>query len=289
MHYSKNPLLSVKIHRILSGGIGDCLIGLSRFPIKILSSLGLRICIYYNSPNNPAAPKILPILKDLEWCSLATEAPSPSDVRLAKTLSRHFFSKQPFLFPPQIRNLEIPKPNSKCKKIIIQTHMDGHHGANHLTAKIGSAKMWAKYIHLLKNHGNYQVDILEWNLDSASNLMAACSEVKNLASDTLLDNFRRILEADLVVSVDSWSKYVARWGNKKQVIIVPDLRQNYVPYFKTLTPDEVAKGWFFGLTNRNNINIIGLEKRNQRFEYTLPSVSILDAEYLFQRTIGLLN
>jgi hypothetical protein len=133
------------------------------------------------------------------------------------------------------------------------------------------------------------VDILEWNLDSASNLMAACSEVKNLASDTLLDNFRRILEADLVVSVDSWSKYVARWGNKKQVIIVPDLRQNYVPYFKTLTPDEVAKGWFFGLTNRCNIEIIGLEKRNHRFEYTLPSVSNLDPEYLFQRTVGLLN
>ena len=279
----------MKIPRILSGGIGDCLIGLSRVPIKILSSLGFRISIYYNSPNNPAASKILPVLKDVRWCSLASEAPSPSDVCFAKILSRHFFSKQPFLFPPHIRNLEIPKPNSKCKKIIIQTHMDGHHGANHLTAKIGSPEMWANYIHLLKKHDDYHVDILEWNMDSASNLMAACSGVGNLASDTLLDNFRRILEADLVVSVDSWSKYVARWGNKKQVIIVPDLRQNYVPYFKTLTPDEVAKGWFFGLTNRNNINIIGLEKRNQRFEYTLPSVSNLDAEYLFQRTIGLLN
>jgi len=279
----------VRIPIIVGGGIGDCLIGLSRVPIKILSSLGFRIFIYYNSPNNPAAKKILPLLKEIQWASFKPESPSHSDARFAKILSRHFFNKLPFLFPPHIRNLEIPKPKSECKKIIIQTHMDGHHGANHLTAKIGSPEMWANYIHLLKSHSDYQVDILEWNMDSASNLMAACPRVRNFAEDALLDNFRRILEADLVVSVDSWSKYVARWGNKKQVIIVPDLRQNYVPYFKTLTPDEVAKGWFFGLTNRFNIEIIGLEKRNHRFEYTLPSVLSLDAECLFQRTVGLLN
>ncbi len=281
--------MKLKIPIILGGGIGDCLIGLGRVPIKILSSLGFRTCIYYNSPNNPAAPKILPLLKEIQGCSLESQVPSSYDVRCANILYHRLFSKLPFIFSPQINGLEIPKPNSKCKKITIQTHMDGHHGANHLTSKIGSVEMWAKYIQLLKNHGDYQVDFLEWNMNAASNLTAACPGVRNLAGDGLLDNFRRILEADLVVSVDSWSKYVARWGNKKQVIIVPDLRQNYVPYFKTLTPDEVAKWWFFGLTNRDNINIIGLEKRNHRFDYTLPSVSSLDAEYLFQRTIRLLN
>jgi len=281
--------LIVKIPIILGGGIGDCLIGLSRVPIKILSSLGFRISIYYNSPNNPAAPKILPLLQKIQGCSLESREPSNYEVRCAKILYHRLFSKLPFIFRPQINGLEIPKPNRKCEKIIIQTHMDGHHGANHLTAKIGSVQMWAHYINLLKSHGDYQVNILEWTQDSAAKLMASCSGVRNLASDSVLDNFQKILEADLVVSVDSWSKYVARWGDKKQVIIVPDLRQNYVPSFKNYTADEVARGWFFGLTNNKSINLVGLEKKNNSFEYTLPSVSSLNPECLFQRTVGLLN
>lgn len=60
--------------------------------------------------------------------------------------------------------------------------------------------------------------------------------------------------ADWVVSIDSWTKYVAAWHRTPQVIIVPDQRGDY----SQLQPDHVWRHSFRGLQFLPEIFLLGL-------------------------------
>jgi hypothetical protein len=147
-------------------------------------------------------------------------------------------------------------------------------------AKKWSVSRWCELAVSLRNNG-WTVELLEWDTDALSAVMRMCPFVRDARKATLLETIQSMREMQCVVSVDSWTKYVAGWCKIPQVVIVPDLRKGYTPFFRSITADEVAKRWFRGLTVSPTTVLLGLEKRGGVFEYTLPSMESL--------TVGLLE
>lgn len=269
----------------LAGGIGDCLLDISRVPIKAMGALGVGVEFYYTQPNHPASevvkdflPFILrgrvssdPLPKNLNWHRLANYLGSVS-------------KKSPLFFAPPIKEIESKKSLHKSIRILIQTHMDGHHNLKCFPAKVWSITKWVEYIHLISKIPNVEVKILEWDSEAVSEFGDALPNVPIIGPKKLHASIQEIANSDIVVSIDSWTKYVAQWFNKKQIIVLPDLRNNYTPYFSTVTADEVIRRWFFGISGRKNVKIIGAEKRGGVFQYTLDKISNLQPNYLYEET-----
>jgi len=272
----------------LSGGIGDCLLDLSRVPIKAIGAAGVGFEFFYTQPDHPASEVVKDFLPFIRRGRVSSDS-LPKNLnwhRLANYLGT-LFHKTPLFFAPPIKGIEFKKSHHKRIRILIQTHLDGHHNLKCFSAKIWSIAKWVEYIHLLSKIPNVEVKIMEWDSEAVSELGDAMPDVPIVGPKKLHASIQEIANSDIVVSIDSWTKYVARWFNKKQVIVLPDLRNNYTPYFTTVTADEVVRRWFFGLHGKKNIKIIGAEKRDGIFHYTLDKMSNLEPDSLYEETSAL--
>jgi hypothetical protein len=275
------PSIPLKI----SGGIGDCLLEISRFPIKILGSMGIGIEFYYTLPDHPASAIIKEFIPFIEKASVSLDSlPQNLNRHRLANLSGRIFQKTPIFFKPPLLGFEKQNPIQKNIKILIQTHMDGHHNLKCFSAKMWTIQKWIEYVHLTLQIPNAEVRILEWDAEAISEFRRDLPGIQIISPKDLHSSIREVHDSDVLVSVDSWTKYVARWFNKKQIIILPDLRNNYTPYFKTISADQVVRRWFFGIAGRTNVKIIGAEKSGGTFQYTLDQISNLQPDYLYEET-----
>jgi hypothetical protein len=171
---------------------------------------------------------------------------------------------------PAIRS--ISKNPRVPKKILLHTHLDGHHGWKGATAKMWPIENWVELSRKLHDHG-WEVSILEWDEDAISKLQIECPFLKDGRRGGLLDTVKSFVEYDFLFSIDSWSKYVAVWFGLKQVVAISDLRSGYTG-FETISPNQVANWWFHGVLGNRNVEVLGLKKAERGdYIYTLSKIA----------------
>lgn len=135
-----------------------------------------------------------------------------------------------------------------CKNWVLQTHLTG------LPSKRWEPKNWSEVIRGIQNRfPDVQVHVLD---PSGQELATASVVVHDQL--TMAQAIRMVSQADRLISVDSWSKYVAAWSRIPQLIVVPD----QTPDYPQLTANAVWRYSFRGLHAGKEICLLGLKPRN---------------------------
>ena len=275
----------IRLPIICSEGIGDSLLVLGRVPIAVLGIIGFRFNVFYQATNkdHPAKKILKPLIEETRFLRFTDREPSTLEKRLfgkMMSLSQRLKKVHPL---PLVRHKSargVPHDDANRKKrILIHTHLDGHHGWKGATAKIWKIENWISVIQSLHVSG-YEISILEWDKEARGRIFHECPFVSDLSDQGLLGICREMHKFICVVSVDSWVKYVAAWGRIPQVILVPDLRNGYVPGFEKIEPRRIASWWFHGLLENPKIRVIGLEKIEGSYQYTLARLDDLQSDVL---------
>lgn len=255
---------------ILSGGIGDCLLAIEKLPLRPITKLGFKLDFYYTTPGHPAEPIIREFSLNLPKARWLEQPPSLPSYRIRNLFNR--FSLRPQV--PPIPGWLAPHqlPSRGPLRILLHTHMDGHHGCESINAKVWTVEAWSEVIRLLQSQFGAEIHLIEWHEASRRSLLHTIPGIIDAVKSDLLNQCLHLQTMDLVISVDSWSKYPARWANLPQVVIVPDLRRNYVPAFKSIKAETLVRTWFSGLIDRADTILLGLERRGFSWQLTLPSI-----------------
>jgi len=168
---------------------------------------------------------------------------------------------------------ELPDSWSKAyQNIVVQPHLIG------LPSKRWGAERWWK---ILERFAERLDDGCRLHvLDPGGAELAGCGAVVHDGL-SLPQAIRMVSEADALIAVDSWSKYVAGWQGISQFIIVPDQRGDY----PQLTAESVWLHSFRGLHENPKLRLLGLERR-PRPHYTMGTMASLEPERLWQEVEG---
>lgn len=268
---------------ICCNGIGDSLLILGRIPIRSLAAFGIRFNVFYVSPGNSAGKILVPFFKEIKYARYVERPPGRFEKILFQKLIS-FFQRFGRIWPvpysrpcnPEKSDRNIPSQGAG-KWILIQSHLDGHHGWQGATAKMWKIENWISLIRTLRE-SNHNIGLMEWDAAAKAQIQTACPYVVDAGKGSLWELCLQMKRFDCVISVDSWVKYAAAWSGSHQVIFVPDLRKGYTPDFANITADWVAKWWFHGLLDNARVHAIGLAKQNGKYEYTLASINDLKPE-----------
>ena len=148
------------------------------------------------------------------------------------------------------------------KQIVIQTHLDG------LPTKCWAVENWRAVIKELRDrHPDACIHVLD---PGGSPLSGEGIVVQDQL--TFPQAIRLVEQCALLISVDSWSKYVAGWKNITQLVIVPD----QTPDYPQLTASTVWRHSFHGLHKNKNLKLLGLAPESaKRARYTFGAMSDL--------------
>lgn len=180
------------------------------------------------------------------------------------------------LFAPAWRWLPedaLPSNWSKeYRNIVVQPHLIG------LPSKRWGAERWreilGRFSERLDDGCRLHV------LDPGGAVLVGCGAVVHDGL-SLPQAIRMVSEADALIAVDSWSKYVAGWQEIPQFIIVPDQRGDY----PQLTAESVWRHSFRGLHWNPKLRVLGLE-RKPRPHYTMGTMGTLEPQRLWREVAG---
>ena len=85
-----------------------------------------------------------------------------------------------------------------------------------------------------------------------------------------------------MISIDSWSKYVAASRRIPQLIVVPSQSEYH-------NPGGLAREWFEGIFNQPLNTLIGFEGTLQHPRATLDRIEDLSPKTLAQQTLNLIQ
>ena len=268
-----------KIPLICSAGIGDSFLLLGRIPISLLGVAGVRFRIFYSSPGHPAKKILEPFFRRIRYCDYTEREPTAREKWIfSKMLSLSMRTtkiwRPPFEFPA------IRKNKSFRRKILLHTHLDGHHGWKGATAKMWPIEKWVELCRNLQEDG-WEISILEWDEFAAKQMFSNCPFVSDGKKKSLFDTVRSFENYDFLFSIDSWSKYVAVWFGVKQVVAFGNLQTGYVG-FEDIHPNQVAKWWFHGLIENPNVEVLGLRRDGAQYKYTYDNILDLSVGEAFR-------
>ena len=260
---------------ICKNGIGDSFLVLGRVPIAFLGNIGFRFNIFYSSTQHPAQKIIIPFFHEIRYCNFVEREPSASEKWIfTKLMSLSMRSDKiwcpPFGLPPR------QKSKGSGKRILLHTHLDGHHGWKGASAKMWPIENWVELCRKLHAE-EWEVAILEWDEGAIHELQNECPFLKDGRRERLLDMVKSFGEYDFLFSIDSWSKYVAVWAELKQVVALSDLSSGYTG-FETISPKQVARWWFHGVLNHPKVRVLGLEERQGVYSYKYSQISEMSVE-----------
>ena len=153
----------------------------------------------------------------------------------------------PGLFDPQFQWLpQDAIPRAERPTVVVQTHLAG------LPTKRWAVDNWRTVLGALRELlPEASIHVLD---PAGEPLAGAGIFVENRL--TFPQAIRLVENCNLLISVDSWSKYVAAWRKIPQLILASDQRAEY----PALTPEALWKYSFRGLHNRPDIQIYGLSR-----------------------------
>jgi hypothetical protein len=281
-------LMNTHLHIQIWGGIGDVLRELAFLPLETWRQrYGAKIHVwhwqavkgqFHPEARVPTADLIADLLRrwpGVEFC----EGTAPRGTKvLCKGLRRglEITSGGRKLFAPPLQWLPadtLPSSWSKeYRNIVVQPHLIG------LPSKRWGAGRWreilGRFAERLDDGCRLHV------LDPGGAELAGCGAVVHDGL-SLPQAIRMVSEADALIAVDSWSKYVAGWQGISQFIIVPDQRGDY----PQLTAESVWRHSFRGLHENPKLRLLGLERR-PRPHYTMGTMDSLEPERLWQEVAG---
>jgi hypothetical protein len=264
---------------IFGGGIGDCFLVLGRFPIRWLVHIGIPCNLIYTTPGHPAETPVKQFCEKMRGCRFMTAEPTPMEKRLnQKWLA--FSGRFRWIFAPPVKGLvrkrhQQPSVAQQTLRIGLHTHLDGHHNARNAWAKSWHPENWIQFISFLKSKHQCELFLMEWNPEAARQLQDAHPDMINLVHLDLVCLCQEISNLDVLVSVDSWGKYVARWAGIQQVVILPDLRRGYTPAFEKSTAAGVLSWFFYGLHLHPTVDVVGVEKQGGQWIWELNHIDDL--------------
>lgn len=265
---------------------------LGRVPIERLGAFGVRFNLFYETPGNAAVGILAPFFRRIRRVRVLDRPPTRTEkfvFQKMMSVSQRVARIWPVPFDGMgddkwARN-NPPTGSWTGPRVLLQTHLDGHHGWKGATAKIWQVENWISVIRSL-HEADYGVAVMEWDAEALMQIKSKCPYVIDASKGDLCELSAQIGQYDCVVSVDSWVKYAAAWQRRRQVILVPDLRNGYTPDFAKINADWIAAWWFHGLMNDPNVKVIGLEKKGDKFEFTLAKLADLAPQELVQEIIN---
>ena len=140
--------------------------------------------------------------------------------------------------------------DSAKNHIVIQTHLEG------LPAKRWPVENWREVINGVRTRNP---DACIHVLDPAG---AALADNGIVVQDRLTfpQALRLVEQCCFLISVDSWSKYVAAWKNIPQLVIVPSQTSDY----PQLTASTIWRYSFRGLHKNKKLTLLGLEPNGNK-------------------------
>lgn len=268
----------MRIPLLCSNGIGDSFLILGRVPILTLGKLGLRFSIFYTTKEHPACKILEPFFRAIRYCEYVERDPL--------VWEKWIFSKMISL---SMRTAKIWRPpfaisgeeKRQGKRILLHTHLDGHHGWKGATAKMWPIENWIELSRLLHGDG-WEISVLEWDEGALAELISKCPYLLDARKKDLLQTVASFPDYDFLFSIDSWSKYVAAWFDIRQLVGVADVRKGYCG-FEDISANQIAKWWLHGLLGNRHVEVLGLEKtENNGFVYTLDKIANLDVDLVAQ-------
>ena len=275
------------------GGLGDVLREISLLPMDAMhDKLGLPTRIWHLPASQarvrpdagcPPCAEIANLTERLRCAIWAGEAMAPRGTReIARTLRMglELFPDGRRLFPPDFSwRTEDALPStflSAQKNLVLQTHLAG------LPGKRWPVEKWRAVItEIRRRREDLGIHILD---PAGSSLADDGVTVQDRLS--IPQALRLVSQADAVVSLDSWSKYVSAWNHIPQIVIVPDQTSDYAQ----LTASTVWRHSFRGLQHAREIELIGLKPAgNKAASYTFGSLDRLQPADLLPRIESLLR
>lgn len=163
---------------------------------------------------------------------------------------------------------DVPLDPSR-EHIVVQTHLDG------LPTKRWAAEKWRTVLSGLRDrHPDACIHVLD-------PVGAPLAGEGIIIQDrlTLPQAIRLVERCSLLISVDSWSKYVAGWKSIPQLVIVPD----QTPDYPQLTASAVWRHSFRGLHKNKNLKLLGLAPESmKRARYTFGPTTALRPQDVMQ-------
>ena len=196
--------------------------------------------------------------------------------RALRELIKFFRGGRPRYFPfsPQLSEGELALlPHRENGPLIgIQTHLSG------MRTKQWGAENWKDFLaRLVAAVPNARVVLFD--SDPAVEKLASVDAISTTRGFDIAQSIRLVSQLDLMISVDSWAKYIAAAHRVRQIVIVPDQRTEY-PEFG---PDYFLQKSFMGLTGDPSINLMGLELNPPAL--TLPCMAELSAAVLLESAL----
>ena len=182
----------------------------------------------------------------------------------------------PGLFDPRFvwrAEDEVPMDSAR-KHIVIQTHLEG------LPAKRWPVERWREvHAGVKRRHPTACIHVLD---PAGASLAGEGIIVQDQL--TFPQAIRLVERCSLLISVDSWSKYVAGWKNIPQLAIVPD----QTPDYPQLTASAVWRHSFRGLHKDKNLALLGLlPDSSKRARYSFGEMKNLRAEEVIKKCSAL--
>lgn len=255
------------------GGLGDVLREISQLPVEYLfRRWGLR-CRIRHLPTHlgnfrpeaacPGAEVVRDLVKRLPACTWGGEGIPSGPVKPLVRIIRNALEMFPSgrgLFRPEFHwepEDVLPEGFDPGKgNLVLQTHLAG------LSSKRWPVENWRQVLQELRSRfPSLSLHVLD---PAGGDLAMPGVRVYDCLS--VPQAIRLVASADGLLSVDSWSKYVAAWHHIPQIILVPDQTSDY----PQLTASSVWRHSFRGLQASPEVQLLGLEpKSRHEATYTL--------------------
>jgi len=264
------------------GGIGDILRELAwvphgalyratglRCPVRHLPRGGMSFHSAAVLPDGNFVGQLVARCPSLRWSG---EGDCPRAWRLANRAFRQiiwFAGGRARLFPFEIRlspaEREILPSFGGTPLIGVQTHLEG------LPGKRWEIDRWAM---VLRGLGRAFPDARLLLLEPSKEGIPLAGSVGAIwcGDLSLFQAIRLVAGLDLLVSVDSWSKYIAASHRVPQVVIVPD----QTPDYPQLTAGAVWRHSLAGVAGLAEVRLLGIEHDAAGARYTLDRMADLD-------------
>lgn len=288
------------------GGIGDALRNLFVFPHDVIfQKFGIRTGVLFKQVKIVSGPSALGaalehakppdelffqnLVKDcpsLFWDHSLTKEESHRSLgimtnRIVREMARMILHRdQPFFaFYPSIEDVawaRIQQLKGNDRLLGIQTHLSGMKTKHW---EIGNWKMFLRGLLQACPRGKLIL------LDTAPEVdeLLFDERISSTRQWTISQSIRLVQQLDYLISVDSWSKYVAVASGIPQTIIVPDQRSEY----PVLSAHQLLAHEFRGIYGRADVDVLGIERSPDRL--TLPRMTDLSVDYLLERVLGRLR
>ncbi|MDX2079419.1 MAG: hypothetical protein SFU53_01410 [Terrimicrobiaceae bacterium] len=242
------------------GGWGDILREIALLPVRFgrwkVRHLPASAVAIRPDAAAPAAEEVRSLLERIPGIVWDGEgAVTKAEKVQARLLRRAIEYFHPRLFDPGFRwrtSDEIAE--TKKRRFIVQTHLQG------LPSKQWDRRLWIELLQATAEiFPDHDVEVL----DPAGDVFRSAGFVVHDRL-TLPQAIRLVESADRLLSIDSWSKYVAAWRGIPQLVIVPDQRSDY----PQLTAQAVWKYSFRGVRDAQLVGIT----TDRKPQYTIGSM-----------------